>query len=88
MRRIELPYTYKTGLPFHVRAMVKAGPRLYLGGIESIEQILGATPGGVLQTFAAADGQREGSPISLPTATVFDGMAVGNQVFFGAMEIS
>ncbi len=81
-QRIEMPYKYKIGLPFRVRAMVKAGPRLYLGGAETVEQILGEVPGGVLQTFAAADGQLAASPISLEASPVFDGMAVGDQALF------
>ena len=62
--------------------MLKAGPRLYLGGAERVEQILGEVPGGVLQAFAAADGQQEGPPMSLNASPVFDGMAVGDHALF------
>lgn len=80
--KIDMGYTWTATLPFRVRAMVKAGPTLYLAGGAGVEQILGEASGGVLQSYAAADGLQKGPPISLEAPPVFDGMAVAGQALF------
>jgi outer membrane protein assembly factor BamB len=79
---IDMGYIWTASLPFHTRTMVKAGPTLYLAGGDSIEQLLGEVSGGVLQSFAAADGRQDGSVIPLRAPPVFDGMAVGDHALF------
>jgi hypothetical protein len=78
----DMGYGWITHLPFHVRAMVKAGPTLYLAGGSDVEQLLGEAPGGVLQSFLASDGSPKGTPISLNVPPVFDGMAAAQQSLF------
>jgi len=80
--RITLPYAYNVVLPFRVRAMIKAGPALYLGGAQGVGGILGEESGGLLQAFTATDGEKKGSIISLKASPVFDGMAAANHELF------
>ncbi len=80
--KIDMGYGWTTNLSFHARAMVKAGPTLYLAGGTGVRQILGEVPGGVLQFFAAADGHQRGASISLKAPPVFDGMAVARKALF------
>lgn len=78
---IDMGYDWAANLPFHPRAMAKAGPNLYVAGGADVQQILGEAEGGILQTFSAANGG-QGPSIALKAPPVFDGMAVGNQALF------
>lgn len=80
--KIDMNYGWTTNLSFHARAMVKAGPKLYLAGGAGVRQILGEVPGGVLQSFAAEDGRQRGASVSLKCPPVFDGMAVAGKAVF------
>lgn len=80
--KIDVGYKWTTELPFHARAMIKAGPTLYLAGGNSDEQILGEDQGGVLQAFNVDGGKSKGSSISLKAPPVFAGMAAANGTLF------
>lgn len=74
--------SWQKKVPFHPRALLKAGDALYIGGPAELEFLLpGAKGAGKVLIVSAADGSKR-SEIPVSSPPVFDGMAAANGKLF------